>query len=161
MLKRLLSEIVESIGSRWENPTDHPDCDTSCQNCLRSYENRLHHGSLNWRLALDVADLAAGNRVNLSRWMTRAQALVGQFTRAFAGAMTLSSGTTPGGLHYIANGDNGKVVLFGHPLWRRDDTFVGIDFAQGRVDLSDYSLVVLSDLWELETSPYVVFRCLQ
>jgi DEAD/DEAH box helicase domain-containing protein len=161
MLKSLLAEIVDSIGPRWEDPTHHPDCNTSCQNCLRSYENRVHHGSLNWRLALDVADLAIGGSVKLSRWMDRAPMLVAHFCRAFSSAVQLTPGITSAGLHYVASGNDRKVVLFGHPLWRRDDAYGGFPLKEGEVDLSDYSEVILSDLWELETSPYVVFRNLQ
>ncbi|MCT8140494.1 hypothetical protein H1D32_24155 [Anaerobacillus sp. CMMVII] len=32
-------------------------CDTSCYECLRTYENMGYHSLLNWRLGLDVAQL--------------------------------------------------------------------------------------------------------
>lgn len=36
---------------------NHQDCISSCYDCLRDYYNQKHHGLLNWRLALDLANL--------------------------------------------------------------------------------------------------------
>ena len=46
----------------WENPAHARYCTVSCPDCLRSYDNRRLHGALDWRLALDMLDLAAGSR---------------------------------------------------------------------------------------------------
>ncbi len=35
------------------------ECDTSCNRCLRDFHNLPYHGLLDWRLALDMARLAA------------------------------------------------------------------------------------------------------
>ncbi len=47
-------------------------CDGSCYDCLRDYANTDLHAVLDWRLALDLSDLAADADVNLlaenSRW---------------------------------------------------------------------------------------------
>lgn len=34
------------------------DCSTSCYDCLRDYYNQKHHSMLNWRFALDLAELS-------------------------------------------------------------------------------------------------------
>ncbi|MGI4822037.1 MAG: hypothetical protein ACRYFV_12585, partial [Janthinobacterium lividum] len=36
-------------------------CASSCYDCLRDYYNQQHHGLLNWRIALDLAGMAANN----------------------------------------------------------------------------------------------------
>ena len=41
----------------------------SCPDCLRSWDNRRHHSGLDWRLALDMLDLAAGEPLAMQRWM--------------------------------------------------------------------------------------------
>ena len=44
------------------NDKHHAACASSCLDCLRSYDNRRLHGALDWRLALDMLDLLAGER---------------------------------------------------------------------------------------------------
>jgi hypothetical protein len=59
---RLLDHADEraSTGllSRWLDARFHPDCDASCNVCLRDFANMSYHGLLDWRLALDLARLA-------------------------------------------------------------------------------------------------------
>ncbi len=58
--------IPTSIADKWANPSvlaDAPrphvlDCDTSCNLCLRDFHNLSYHGLLDWRLALDMAQVA-------------------------------------------------------------------------------------------------------
>lgn len=69
--RRLLSEtnmtLSGSVAAKWTevaaapgNPTPHAvECDTSCNRCLRDFYNLPYHGLLDWRLALDMARLAA------------------------------------------------------------------------------------------------------
>lgn len=40
-------------------PVHHTECDTSCNRCLRDFNNLPYHGLLDWRLGLDMARLAA------------------------------------------------------------------------------------------------------
>ena len=57
-----LAEIgdTNSIASQWMNPQKHGShCDTSCNLCLRDYQNLAYHGLLDWRLALDMARLVS------------------------------------------------------------------------------------------------------
>lgn len=45
---------------------EHADnCSASCYDCLKDYYNQRHHGSLNWRVALDLAALANDKSVKL------------------------------------------------------------------------------------------------
>ena len=39
VLRSVLTSIINVTGSRLANPNFHPECDTSCPSCLRSYEN--------------------------------------------------------------------------------------------------------------------------
>lgn len=48
---RVFTEIL--LKQEHEN-----SCAASCYDCLRDYYNQRHHGSLNWRVALDLAALA-------------------------------------------------------------------------------------------------------
>jgi Lhr-like helicase len=57
-----------SIAGEWTNMAEERgrqaphgvECDTSCNRCLRDFQNLPYHGLLDWRLALDMARLVRG-----------------------------------------------------------------------------------------------------
>lgn len=79
ILEDLLNDIVRGEESRTlEGIRDHftdPDhCAASCYLCLLSYENLRYHGLMDWRLAMDVADLVATGTIEpapTARWQQR------------------------------------------------------------------------------------------
>ena len=85
-LRDILEKVVHNLGLHWHRP-EHADCDTSCTDCLRSYDNRFYHAHLNWRLALDVAELALGQGLDLTRWSTMSTVAATQFVRTYAPAL--------------------------------------------------------------------------
>jgi DEAD/DEAH box helicase domain-containing protein len=64
----LLENIANLAGIKWQQPSHATNCDNSCQNCLRSYENLRLHSFLDWRLGLDMIDLLLGRQLPLERW---------------------------------------------------------------------------------------------
>src|SRR5439155_25840727 len=82
-LERILTEIVEGLALRWASEAHAQDCDWSCPNCLRSWDNRRTHGLLDWRLGLDVAELALGRPLSTGRSLDRAPRLAAGFVAAF------------------------------------------------------------------------------
>lgn len=60
--QRLLSQgdIGEpgSSAERWHGTPHGAECDTSCNRCLRDFYNLPYHGLLDWRLAVEMAQLA-------------------------------------------------------------------------------------------------------
>ncbi|MEH1959036.1 MAG: hypothetical protein V7L05_03920 [Nostoc sp.] len=60
--------ILSSIASKWINQPHGNACDTSCNLCLRDYQNLAYHGLLDWRLALDMAQLvlSASSAIDLN-----------------------------------------------------------------------------------------------
>ena len=66
--EQLLVETRAELAEEW-NHKSHAACASSCLDCLRSYDNRRLHGVLDWRLALDMLDLLAGEPLRLSRWV--------------------------------------------------------------------------------------------
>ena len=55
------------------------NCDSSCQNCLRNYSNRGSHSSLDWRLALDMAEISLGIKLNENRWFNYSTIVANNF----------------------------------------------------------------------------------
>src|SRR5439155_5485049 len=68
VLRSVIDRILSEMALRFDDPRHSKDCDASCPDCLRSYDNRQLHSVLDWRLALDVAELATGKTLSLSRW---------------------------------------------------------------------------------------------
>lgn len=97
----------------------HRTCDSSCPDCLRSWDNRQLHGLLDWRLALDMAELAAGKPLTTSRWFMLAGPLAERFADAYKEALDDDVHVeSAGGLVTLRSGR--RAVVLGHPLWRID-----------------------------------------
>ncbi len=124
LLRHADPRAVGSLASQWLTPIHAESCDASCNLCLRDYTNLAYHSLLDWRLALDMAQLAQGK---MTLDLTTAwgdfpnpyQRLIEQvlpptfeklgFTRESAG-----------GLSAYVKRKQGKVWLVGHPLWQAD-----------------------------------------
>ena len=59
LLDQAKSDKPESLAHLWMKDTHNNECDTSCNTCLRDFHNLPYHGLLDWRLALDMARIAA------------------------------------------------------------------------------------------------------
>ncbi|MGC8604005.1 MAG: hypothetical protein ACP5VS_09980 [Desulfomonilaceae bacterium] len=53
------------LASNWVSLEHVQECDTSCNKCLRDYNNMQYHGLLDWRLALDMGRLASNPDANI------------------------------------------------------------------------------------------------
>lgn len=116
-LDSVLRRIVGEVGARWAR---HPHnlCDTSCPDCLRSWDNRNLHGALDWRLALDVAELAIGRELQIDRWMSLAPTATKQFVDGFGEAFDDLEERSADGIRVLTAGK--RAVPIGHPLWSHD-----------------------------------------
>ena len=163
VLERIVGNVVETIGLKIELPGHVESCDSSCPDCLRSYDNRFVHSHLDWRLALDLAQLARGDPLVAQRWLGRSETIVGSFVAAF-GSHTDFEMVVSGELHGVTSPQVGRAAMFGHPLWRADPAyFVG---AQRDADLQlrsghDVREVRFFDLRTLQRHPAKVFAWLQ
>lgn len=152
---RLLRSTRRDLTDEW-SAKPHAECTSSCLDCLRSYDNRRLHGSLDWRLALDMLDLLAGEPLRESRWFD-----LGQRTAAsIAGTslMKLEAGQTSAGVPFVRNAGNARSVLLGHPLWWRESDRRE-DLQSGATDeLGGDERVRQSDVFEALRRPLVVLR---
>ena len=151
---RLLAEGRARLTALLENDPSHSQtCMPSCPDCLRSWDNRRHHSSLDWRLALDMLDLAAGEEVKLDRWFSvgfdRAAALQRQYPDI------IRADERSGVPVLLGQGDAaGRAVLLGHPLWWRDGRHLAVEQAAAQVELEAEELICFqSDPFQLELSP--------
>lgn len=159
-LQRVLADIRGDLAGRYQSE-QHEQCTESCPDCLRSYDNRRLHGALDWRLALDVADLASGAQLNVARWLDRSEFLAASFMHAFSGAIELQTVEVEGGLLVIFRSDRRRGVVIGHPLWRHDEPSfneaqaIAFDSAKNSLGIAD---VLVTDTWVLQRIPAQVFH---
>jgi len=159
-MKAILGGILDNLATRYESP-EHEQCTESCPDCLRSWDNRRLHSALDWRLALDVAALANGERLPLHRWLPRADGLAGQFTRAYPEIP--SRVEQAGDLIALVTEDNERAVVFGHPLWIQSEHYFNSAQAEAYDVLSSdlgVRTVSMSDVWLLERRQAMIFKLL-
>ena len=89
-LEAVLEQILTEVAGKLEAPGHGDACQGSCPTCLRSWDNRRYHGALDWRLALDVSEIAAGRPLTLDRWLSRGRHLASQFVDAFGDVLDVS-----------------------------------------------------------------------
>ena len=164
VLRRVIEGVATDIGMRKLELERHKAaCDASCPDCLRSYDNRFIHPHLDWRLALDMAQLAKGDPLPSHRWLSRGQAMTETFVGAF-GEHTDLEHITSGQLHGVLAPSVGRAALFGHPLWQSKPThFVQPQhtaLSQLRAE-RDVDTIQFFDLATLQRHPARVFAWLQ
>ena len=113
---KLVLEIATGLRERFEAPRHALSCRQSCPDCLSSYDNRRLHAYLDWRLAVDVAELATQRDLTVGRWLDQVPALLHGIEEAFADIDRLELGALWGAR---VRGRR-RVALFGHPLWISD-----------------------------------------
>ncbi|MGW4676930.1 DEAD/DEAH box helicase [Micromonospora taraxaci] len=113
---KVLESALDDLGAMWRSRHHAEECTASCPDCLRSFDNQRIHGALDWRLALDMAELGLGRPVDWERWLSRTEPLVAGFMNSF----------TPVGIQHheaegiavLAHSGSRKAVILRHPLWR-------------------------------------------
>ncbi|RUO53489.1 DEAD/DEAH box helicase [Pseudidiomarina homiensis] len=114
-LKDALEAHYKLRQSAWESD-EHSSCDQSCQDCLRNYGNRMEHHLLDWRLALDITELVLGRRLDLYRWLSRADTLLNSFVGICKKVGINLSVEQAGDLRAIVT-DRRLALILCHPLW--------------------------------------------
>lgn len=121
-LQALIVDSREAHREFWETRA-HSTCTSSCPDCLRSWDNQRIHGALDWRLGLDMLDLASGDSLDLSRWTSLNGRLVDGLKELTKDAVGIEIHPTFG-IPFLTMGDKKKtVVVVGHPLWERSEHF--------------------------------------
>ncbi len=115
-LHGLLERHYEVRRPEWE-AADHALCDRSCPDCLRNYHNRFMHAALDWRLALDLAELVLGLPLDTNRWLGSAQRLGTRFAdlcNSHDGKVFVEEADS---LVAVTRVKQGRSLILSHPLW--------------------------------------------
>lgn len=154
----LVGEILQKIRPQWAKHTQAGLlCDTACYDCLKDYANMQYHGLLDWRLALDMAELAAGEPLQTSRWLSRATQDRDLFCRSLNWTPAQFA-TLPGAIG--PQGDS--ALILAHPLWATDRRFLCQELADAVVDARTKGFtdtaIHLHDLFDVGRRPVWVER---
>jgi len=155
---RILQQARQELTAAWEDPVHAGYCTVSCPDCLRSYDNRGLHGALDWRLALDMLDLAAGRPLHAERWLARGASAAQAFAENTGGWLSTEMAD---GLPALISKAERKAVILGHPLWRREDEHL-TDWQRKALNIitagTGVNDVGFSDLYELDRQPLAVLQ---
>ena len=125
-----MNAVLGRIQSfNWIHDVNHgSECTSSCKKCLRHFDNRFKHKYLNWRLGLDILDLALEKPLDLNRWDQLTETLVQSFIKGLeqtfikygAGIERIK---TEDSISILRETRNGNSVVLGHPLWRLENAY--------------------------------------
>jgi hypothetical protein len=113
-LLRRAADLATSLNDPAFASNHAARCQTSCPDCLRDYSNLAWHNILDWRMALDIANLAlgAGARVDFTtpHWQPLVTAVSTSYFAALGWAPTVFAGLP-------AARSGARCELIVHPLW--------------------------------------------
>ena len=115
-MQALLEKHYAVRRAEWQ-ANDHALCDRSCPDCLRNYNNRFLHSALDWRLALDVAELVLGHPLETDRWLAPAERIGKRFVdlcNSEHGNVFLEQADS---LYAVTRTKPGLSLVLSHPLW--------------------------------------------
>jgi DEAD/DEAH box helicase domain-containing protein len=150
----IMTVIRDQLKSDLEAPSHAEECSALCPQCLQAYENRRLHHLLDWRLALDVFDLADAGTAPLDRWLKRADQLLSDRAPLF----NLTPIELDGLWAWHQPGSLERIVIFGHPLWLNDSPIDSqLDAAEVAVDKGFRpDGIRFRSLHQLELTPHAV-----
>ena len=159
---KLLNSIRDTTGQRLRDEPHRVACTSSCPGCLRNYENRFSHWALDWRLGLDVVDLALGRPLDPANWADRTAALMQSFSDGYGQHIRVEQAVVNGLPALIAHEGPGAAIVIGHPLWRHEDAHWNPEVRRATTELHGRGLahVTVSDTYVLDRTPIKLFNAL-
>ncbi|MNS54521.1 hypothetical protein D3C72_873190 [compost metagenome] len=116
VLRRAVQTHYDTLKTQWNEERHALRCDRSCPDCLRNYSNRRQHKLLDWRLALDMAELFLGLPLDLGRWLASAPDHAARFASQCETSGVEVTVSEAAGLVVIGS-VSGQSLILGHPLW--------------------------------------------
>lgn len=141
---KMMEDYYMSVQSKWEDKfSTHKDCDSSCPDCLRNYGNRMTHNLLDWRLALDLAELTLEIPLSVNRWLEKSHGIASRFKDFCAQNHMQVEIETCANLTAIIYGDS-KAYILSHPLWHHMDGLLTVEQEYAKQELRERYGVALS-----------------
>ncbi|MGH7989511.1 MAG: helicase-related protein, partial [Limisphaerales bacterium] len=125
------------------------ECQVSCPNCLRDYANLAWHCILDWRLAVDMAQLALNANAPVDFTTPYWQPLVASAPPPYFQALGWTT-TTFAGLPAARFGTRGELIV--HPLWA--DNHPTIAQARAEAAVAGVTQLTTKTFFELVRRPF-------
>jgi DEAD/DEAH box helicase domain-containing protein len=159
-----LLNFYNKVSKNWDDDNWHKDCDSSCPNCLRNYHNRLIHNQLDWRLALDLAEIALGLDVKTERWFKFANVISKNFFLLTKQITGFSSEMKKFGNFYAIKSDI-KILVLNHPLFHNREGLFNHDQVIAKKEIEGYFgnkiLIEFIDMRHMYLKPQQYIKKLQ
>lgn len=140
----MMEEYYESVEKKWEGALGlHKDCDSSCPDCLRNYGNRMSHNLLDWKLALDLAELSLGKPLQINRWLNQSSSIASRFKKLCAQnqmEVEIQPCANLTALIYRKS----KAYIISHPLWHSRDGLLTLEQEYAKHELRERHGVALN-----------------
>jgi DEAD/DEAH box helicase domain-containing protein len=155
--EKILSDSRLELTERFES-SEHAGCRSACPDCLRSYDNRRIHPHLDWRLGLDMLDLAASEELKIGRWTVGLTPMLESLVSVAGGKLTIGEAA---GVPLIWSRSSSSVAVVGHPLWsKRSELWTPLQREIHRELLGEDSIarVRFSSALEIQNAPLRVLQ---
>jgi DEAD/DEAH box helicase domain-containing protein len=137
--KLLLEKTRSDFETRWQDNQHALKCDTSCPDCLRSYDNKRIHGFLDWKLALDGINLLVGDTLNHTRWLN----LEEKIFKNLVGVSSTCEITLSSGKPVLLDKTTKRAAILHHPLMSGQSYASSIEFEEHRLNLEPQGITNL------------------
>jgi hypothetical protein len=122
LLRYIIGDGTQDFYGTLTAPSHRDLCQTSCPDCLRDFSNLTYHNILDWRLGLDIAQLALNPQFQVgfsaAYWNGLDSLAADQY---FA---SLQANWQRVSFQGVQAGQRGNIVeMITHPLWIRDANF--------------------------------------
>lgn len=134
IFQRAVDRHYTTVRETW-SAAAHSDCDRSCPDCMRSYSNRDLHNLLDWRLALDMAELLLDLPLTMERWFHNAEHEARIFAEACQRSKIPIEVQRFGQLFAVVSEQHNQAGILSHPLWHRREAFASPLQAEALADL--------------------------
>ena len=130
------------------------DCVSSCHRCLREFGNMAYHPILDWRLGLDMVQLALDPNAQLDLNTCYWSDLISRIARPYFMDLNLELrlfDTLPGGVDAF----NDEAIILIHPLWDKDPSNFRPEVAAAVIDAQSQGLkAILRTVFHAVRFPY-------
>lgn len=151
LFEQMMKGILIDRRALWDDQDHRDRCDTSCPDCLRTYQNSRQHSLLDWRLALDMLELANGEQLTVGRSLPVDEPWI----KTAAAAMDASADSI-NNVPIVTRNDN--CVVLCHPLWRLEPALFVDDQAEAYDEAMDrFRHVDVQDIRVFRTNPLSVW----
>lgn len=157
VLSGVMAELVSTVSNSWSSEA-HQSCDSSCPDCLRSWDNQWIHPYLDWRLALDVANLFLGRDLPANGWGSLTESSMRGFLQGFGEVLEGLTKVSIGEFPALVTKDAAALVT--HPLFPRSgDSMLESQREAEHIAEREFGArtIVWTDPRELRARPDVVF----